>query len=68
MRFNKILRPLDGSKLAEAALAPALALAEALSAEIVLLNYCFTQQKLAHKSLDAKHIRSYHNNERHPNK
>ncbi len=38
MSFNKILIPLDGSELAEMALAPALALAEALSAEIVLLR------------------------------
>lgn len=38
MRFKRILIPLDGSELAEAALAPALALAEALSADIVLLR------------------------------
>jgi nucleotide-binding universal stress UspA family protein len=38
MCFNKILVPLDGSELAEAALAPALAFAEALSAHIVLLR------------------------------
>lgn len=38
MRFNKILLPLDGSELAEKALAPVLALAEALAAEIVLLR------------------------------
>lgn len=38
MSFNKVLIPLDGSKLAERALAPALALADAFSAEIVLLR------------------------------
>ena len=38
MQFKKILLPLDGSELAETALAPALALAEALAAEIVLLR------------------------------
>ena len=38
MHFNKILVPLDGSELAETALAPALAFAEALSADIVLLR------------------------------
>jgi nucleotide-binding universal stress UspA family protein len=38
MGFNKILVPLDGSELAEAALAPALAFAEALSAGVVLLT------------------------------
>ncbi len=38
MSFNKILVPLDGSELAEAALAPALAFAEALSADVVLLR------------------------------
>ena len=38
MSFNKILLPLDGSELAEKALAPAVALAEAFSAEIVLLR------------------------------
>ncbi|GJM41798.1 MAG: universal stress protein UspA [Ardenticatenaceae bacterium] len=38
MSFNKILLPLDGSELAETALAPAVALAEAFSAEIVLLR------------------------------
>ena len=38
MRFNKILVPLDGSDLAEAALAPALVLAEALSAGVNLLR------------------------------
>lgn len=38
MSFNKILIPLDGSELAEKALAPAVALAEALSAEIILLR------------------------------
>lgn len=40
MQFKKILLPLDGSELAETALAPALALAEALAAEIVLLKSC----------------------------
>ena len=38
MPFNKILLPLDGSELAETALVPAVALAEAFSAEIVLLR------------------------------
>ena len=38
MSFNKILLPLDGSELAEKALAPAVALAEAFSAEIILLR------------------------------
>lgn len=38
MHFNKILVPLDGSELAETALAPAQALAEALSADVVLLR------------------------------
>ena len=38
MSFNKILLPLDGSQLAEKALNPAVALAEALSAKIVLLR------------------------------
>ncbi|MAT99526.1 MAG: hypothetical protein CL608_20480 [Anaerolineaceae bacterium] len=38
MSFNKILLPLDGSELAEKALAPAVALAETFSAEIVLLR------------------------------
>jgi nucleotide-binding universal stress UspA family protein len=38
MSFNKILVPLDGSELAEAALNPALAFAEAQSAEVVLLR------------------------------
>ena len=38
MSFKKILVPLDGSELAEAALAPALAFAEALSADVVLLR------------------------------
>ncbi len=38
MQLNRILLPLDGSDLAETALAPATALAEALSAEIVLLR------------------------------
>ncbi|MCA9946769.1 MAG: universal stress protein [Anaerolineales bacterium] len=38
MPFNKILLPLDGSELAETALAPAVALAEAFSAELVLLR------------------------------
>lgn len=38
MQLNRILLPLDGSELAETALAPATALAEALSAEIVLLR------------------------------
>ena len=38
MSFNKILVPLDGSELAEAALAPALAFAEAVSGDVVLLR------------------------------
>ena len=38
MLVKKILLPLDGSELAETALAPAVALAEALSAELVLLR------------------------------
>ena len=38
MSFKKILVPLDGSELAEAALASALAFAEALSADVVLLR------------------------------
>ena len=38
MGFYKILVPLDGSELAEAALPPALAFAEALSADVVLLR------------------------------
>jgi nucleotide-binding universal stress UspA family protein len=38
MSFSKILVPLDGSKLAEAALAPAQAFAEAQSADVVLLR------------------------------
>jgi nucleotide-binding universal stress UspA family protein len=38
MCFKRILVPLDGSELAQAALAPALTLAEALSADITLLR------------------------------
>ena len=38
MRFKKILVPLDGSKLAERAAAPALALAEQMSAEVIFLR------------------------------
>ena len=38
MHFNKILVPLDGSELAEAALAPAVAIAEAMAADIILLR------------------------------
>ena len=38
MSCHKILLPLDGSELAEKALAPAAAIAEAFSAEIILLR------------------------------
>ncbi len=42
--FTKILVPLDGSALAEQALGPALALARAVSAEVVLLRSVATTQ------------------------
>jgi nucleotide-binding universal stress UspA family protein len=35
-KFKRILVPLDGSELAEAALDPALAIAESMGAEVVL--------------------------------
>ena len=38
MKFKKILLPLDGSPLAERALAPAMCMAAGMSAEIVLLH------------------------------
>ena len=38
MKFNKFLLPLDGSELAETALAPVLALAEAMLAKVFFIR------------------------------
>jgi nucleotide-binding universal stress UspA family protein len=44
--IKNILVPLDGSELAEAALGPALKLAQAMAAELVLLRVTILQWRL----------------------
>ncbi len=47
MEFKKILVPLDGSTLSEAALEPALALARAMKGEVILLTALTSAQEFA---------------------
>ncbi|MCB0016151.1 MAG: universal stress protein [Anaerolineales bacterium] len=57
MSFKKILLPLYGSELAERALIPALALAEAMSAELVLLRVAIPLPLNLDPSLYARVVR-----------